>query len=83
MVQPRAPSQRYPGQDGTVLAKRDAIYADAKRQHLGRWSGSTRNWAPRRTAWLNPDQEDPLFIQDQRLEAACSRVPTSLTGIGG
>lgn len=64
------PAERHAGQDEAVLAKRDAIYAEAKRQHPGRWSGSTRNWTPRRTAWLNPDQEDPIFQQDQQLEAA-------------
>lgn len=64
------PSERHAGQDDEVLAKRDAIYAEAKRQHPGRWSGATRNWTPRRTVWLNPDQEDPLVQRDQRLEAA-------------
>jgi transposase InsO family protein len=64
------PAERHAGQDEAVLAKRDAIYAEAKRRHPGRWSGTTRNGAPRRTAWLNPDQEDPLFMQDQRLDAA-------------
>jgi hypothetical protein len=64
------PGERHAGQDDEVLARRDAIYAEAKRQHPGRWSGTTRNWTPRRTVWLNPDQEDPLVQRDQRLEAA-------------
>ncbi|WP_035160534.1 integrase core domain-containing protein, partial [Cobetia crustatorum] len=64
------PGERHAGLDNEVLARRDAIYAEAKRQHPGRWSSATRNWTPRRTVWLNPDQEDPLVQQDQRLEAA-------------
>ena len=61
------PEERHAGQDDEVLARRDAIYAEAKRQYPGRWSGATRNWTPRRAAWLHPDQEDPIFMQDQRL----------------
>lgn len=64
------PGERHAGLDNEVLARRDAIYAEAKQQHPGRWSSATRNWTPRRTVWLNPDQEDPLVQQDQRLEAA-------------
>ncbi len=64
------PGERHAGQDNEVLARRDAIYAEAKRQHPGRWSSATRNWTPRRTVWLNPDREDPLVQRDQRLEAA-------------
>ena len=64
------PGERHAGLDNEVLARRDAIYAEAKRQHPGRWSSATRNWTPRRTVWLNPDQEDPLVQKDQRLEAA-------------
>jgi len=32
------PVERHAGQDDEVLAMRDAIYAEAKRQHPGRWS---------------------------------------------
>jgi len=64
------PGERHAGQDTEVLASRDAIYAEAKRKHPGRWSGSTRNWTPRKTAWLNPDLDDPVYQLDQQLEAA-------------
>ncbi len=64
------PGEQHAGQDAEVLARRDAIYTEAKQQHPGRWNGATRNWTPRRTVWLNPDQEEPLVQRDQRLEAA-------------
>lgn len=64
------PSERHNGQDTAVLAKRDAIYAEAKRKHPGRWSGPTRNWRPRKIDWLNPDLEDPIYQMDQQLEEA-------------
>ncbi|MDR5898834.1 DDE-type integrase/transposase/recombinase [Halomonas vilamensis] len=64
------PAERHAGQDLAVLAKRDEIYVEAKRKHPIRLSGSTRNWTPRKTAWLNPDAEDPVHQQNQQLEMA-------------
>lgn len=43
------PGERHVGQDDDVLARRNTIYAEAKRQQPERWSGTTRNWTPRRT----------------------------------
>jgi hypothetical protein len=64
------PAERHAGQDAAVLAKRDAIYAEAKRKHPSCWSGPTRNWAPRKTVWLNPDLDDPIYQQYQQSETA-------------
>jgi transposase InsO family protein len=48
------PNERHQGTDATVLERRKAVYEEAKRRHPERWSGSTRNWDPIRTVWLNP-----------------------------
>lgn len=51
------PDQRHTGEDQAILAERDRIYQQAKQNQPGRWSGSTRNWEPIQTVWLNPDPE--------------------------
>jgi putative transposase len=38
------PAQRHRGQDQEVLAKRHALYRQARHKHPHRWSGNTRNW---------------------------------------
>ena len=52
------PAARHQGKEGDILAKRRAIYAAAKRHHPERWSGPTRNWAPVKEVWLNPDKSE-------------------------
>lgn len=64
------PAQRHAGQEATVLKRRKAIYAEARRKHPGRWSGSTRNWKPRKVVWLNPDEDDLVYQQDRKLDTA-------------
>jgi putative transposase len=50
------PHQRHEGLDVAILAKRTAIYEEARRRHPRRWSGELRNWDPIREVWLNPDR---------------------------
>jgi hypothetical protein len=57
LVQPRTPPQRHRGEDQEVLAKRDALYQQARNQHPHRWSGATRNWQPIGAVTLNPEME--------------------------
>ena len=48
------PGQRHRGEDIAVLEQRHALYEAAKVGHPERWSGSTRNWEPEGTVYLNP-----------------------------
>lgn len=52
------PDERHRGNDATILERRKAVYEEAKRKHPERWSGSTRNWEPEGTIWLNPSDSD-------------------------
>jgi putative transposase len=44
-------------EDHQVLAKRHALYQQARNQHPHRWSGATRNWQPIGAVTLNPERE--------------------------
>jgi putative transposase len=55
------PEQRHRGEDQEVLAKRHALYQQARNQHPHRWSGATRNWQPIGTVTLNPEREQPAL----------------------
>ncbi len=48
------PAQRHRGEDIAMLAERDRLYQQAKSRHPERWSGSTRNWQPETSVFLNP-----------------------------
>lgn len=48
------PDERHYGRETTVLAKRAALYARARRAKPQRWARSTRNWTPVATVVLNP-----------------------------
>jgi transposase InsO family protein len=51
------PGARHAGQDRATLANRASLYAIARAQNPGRWSGKTRNWQPAGPVWLNPETE--------------------------
>ena len=51
------PNVRHAGHDGTTLANRASLYANARAKNLGRWSGKARNWQPAGPVWLNPERE--------------------------
>lgn len=48
------PDQRHRGEDIDLLARRHALYQDARARHPERWTGPTRNWEPVTTVLLNP-----------------------------
>jgi transposase InsO family protein len=48
------PQQRHSGQDVQILANRNWVYQQAKRQHPDRWQGDTRNWSMITEVYLNP-----------------------------
>jgi len=52
------PNQRHRGEDDAILARRKAIYEDAKARHPERWSGATRNWSKVEVVYLNPDKPE-------------------------
>ncbi len=52
-----SPEDRHRGKDEMILAKKDALYKQAKVRHPERWSGETR-WEYQSEVLLNPDKED-------------------------
>ena len=53
------PAERHRGLDHEVLARRHALYQQARARMPARWSGSTRNWTPVGAVTLNPEREQP------------------------
>ena len=51
------PNARHGGHDRATLANRASLYAKARAQNPGRWSGKARNWQPAGPVWLNPERE--------------------------
>jgi putative transposase len=51
------PGERHRGEDKAILARRRAVYAQARAQHPERWSGAARDWEPDPEVWLNPPKE--------------------------
>jgi putative transposase len=51
------PGERHRGEDKAILARRRAVYAQARAQHPERWSGAARDWDPDHEVWLNPPKE--------------------------
>ena len=52
------PMQRHQGEDASILAKREEVYAHAKEKHPNRWSGQTRNWKAVGRVTLNPERDE-------------------------
>ena len=48
------PDQRHRCLDPQILAKRDQTYKAARQRNPERWSGKTRDWAPKPATSLNP-----------------------------
>jgi transposase InsO family protein len=70
------PEARHQGQDRAILAKRAAVYEQAKRQNPLRWSGPTRNWSPIKEVFLNPKKPKSEIHQESSL--ATTTLATSL-----
>lgn len=49
------PEQRHTGADIAILARRRAVYEDARRRMPRRWSGGIRNWSRIAAVVLNPE----------------------------
>jgi putative transposase len=54
------PAMRHQNKDREILAKRHAVYENAKSKSPKRWSGNTRNWAPITEVALNPTNEHKI-----------------------
>jgi putative transposase len=52
-----SPDDRHYGREQDILANRQFIYEQARRNHPNRWSRQTRNWNPVRFVWLNPARD--------------------------
>ncbi len=50
------PSQRHDRVDVAILAKRDAVYKQAREKYPERWSGNTRNWSYIDKVYLMPEK---------------------------
>jgi len=80
------PSSRHLGLDPAILAKRSAVYENAKQLNPLRWSGQTRNWSPITEVFLNPKKATmktkvEIPIDQGRDRAASKRQPKdSATG---
>jgi transposase InsO family protein len=53
------PEERHTGREKEILKQRHLVYERARRRHPERWSGSTRNWHPVKTVYLNPEKKKP------------------------
>jgi putative transposase len=49
------PDERHAGADVAILARRHALYEQARRRKPERWPRQTRNWTPIGTVVLNPE----------------------------
>jgi transposase InsO family protein len=49
------PDERHSGADILILARRRALYEQARRRKPERWPRNTRNWTPLETVVLNPE----------------------------
>jgi putative transposase len=64
------PAERHVGAEAQVLAKREAVYREAKRLNPSRWSKSTRNWQPIREVSLNPGGEKRRGEREEKQKSA-------------
>ncbi len=53
------PNQRHRGEAPTILARRHALYQEARSRHPERWSSKTRNWELEPVVRLNPERNEP------------------------
>ncbi len=51
------PEDRHSGREEEILKHRQRVYERARRRNPRRWSGSTRNWQPIATVYLNPEKK--------------------------
>jgi hypothetical protein len=51
------PVLRHAGEDKSILAKRHALYLQARQRNPARWSRHTRNWEPSGPVALDPERD--------------------------
>lgn len=56
------PAQRHAGEDHDILARRHALYLDARQRNPRRWTGRTRDWTPVATVALNPERDSAIKV---------------------
>lgn len=54
------PNERHAGTDTEILARRHALYQEARKQRPERWARHTRNWQPIGPVALNPQRTQTL-----------------------
>lgn len=59
-----SPDDRHYGREHAILAHRQQVYENARRENPGRWAGTTRNWKPIREVQLNPEKSQETLEQD-------------------
>jgi transposase InsO family protein len=52
-----SPAERHAGSDREILARRHALYTQARTEKPRRWSRHTRNWQPVDAVTLNPERD--------------------------
>lgn len=65
------PRSRHLGLDNAILAKRHAVYENAKRLNPRRWSAQTRNWSPITEVYLNPKKETMKTKVERSIHPGC------------
>ncbi len=58
------PAERHRGEDQRVLARRQALYQEARNRIPTRWSGNTCNWTLAGAVTLNPERvQEPQSLK--------------------
>ena len=69
-----SPAERHNGQDHNILARRHALYLDARAANPRRWARHTRNWQPIGAVTLNPERESVVtaMLEEQKETASAA-----------
>jgi len=69
-----SPAERHNGQDHNILARRHALYLDARAANPRRWARHTRNWQPIGAVTLNPERESVVtaILEEQKETASAA-----------
>jgi len=64
------PADRHAGRDVEILARRKAVYEEARAKRPERWSGPTRDWTPAAEVVLNPGSSASIEGRKTRKRSA-------------
>jgi hypothetical protein len=73
------PGQRHRGEYKAILARRKAVYEEARRQYPERWSGEIRDWSQQTEVWLNPPKGSARKRTKRGLSCSSGQRTTLLT----